>query len=173
MWIIAAVRVLGSMPVLRWAFAGAFAAILIDFGDLFLRNLIDLGGVRDYQRFDKFLDLVYMGTFARVAAGWSGLGRRIAMALLAFRMAGFVAFELSGSRSLLLAFPNVFEFWFVFMAGWRQWRGPDVGPRAAALALPTVTALKLFQEYALHEAKWLDDFTAVEAVEAIWDMLLP
>jgi hypothetical protein len=32
-----------------------------------------------------------------------------------------------------------------------------------------LTALKLFQEYALHWGKWLDGFTAVEAVEAIWD----
>ena len=30
-------------------------------------------------------------------------------------------------------------------------------------------ALKMFQEYALHQARWLDSFTAVEAVEAIWE----
>jgi hypothetical protein len=31
--------------------------------------------------------------------------------------------------------------------------------------------LKFFQEYALHVGKWLDGFTAVEAVEAIWQWL--
>ena len=43
--IIAAVRLAGALLVLRWAFAGSLAAIAIDFSDLFLMNLIDLGGV--------------------------------------------------------------------------------------------------------------------------------
>jgi hypothetical protein len=36
-----------------------------------------------------------------------------------------------------------------------------------------LVALKLFQEYALHYARWLDGFTAVEAVEAIWRFVTP
>ncbi|GIT70171.1 MAG: hypothetical protein Ct9H300mP27_12750 [Chloroflexota bacterium] len=51
--IILGARFIGSLPVLRWAFAGALIAILVDFSDLFMMNLIDLGGVRDYQSFDK------------------------------------------------------------------------------------------------------------------------
>ena len=39
--------------------------------------------------------------------------------------------------------------------------------------LVALVALKLFQEYAIHYQRWLDDFTAVEAVEAIWDFLVP
>ena len=34
-----------------------------------------------------------------------------------------------------------------------------------------LTALKEFQEYALHWGKWLDSFTFVEALEAIWDFV--
>ena len=77
--IIATVRVLGSIPVLRWAFVGAILAILFDLSDLFLKNLIDLGGVGSYQTFDKWLDLVYMGTFLMVALRWNGLIKRVAI----------------------------------------------------------------------------------------------
>jgi hypothetical protein len=170
MLVVGAVRVLGSLPVLRWAFAGAIVAILVDFSDLFLRNLLDLGGIPNYQRFDKLLDLVYMAAFLVVALGWRGLARDIAVGLFAFRMVGLAAFEVTDARGVLLAFPNVFEFWFVYVAAVLYWRPRHlVTPREAAIALVPLTALKLFQEYALHWARWLDGFTAVEAVEAIWD----
>jgi hypothetical protein len=77
-WIIAAVRVAGSLLVLRWAFAGAIIAVL---SDLFFRSYLDFGGVRHYQTFDKWLDQVYMLTFLAVALRWAGLPRRIAVGL--------------------------------------------------------------------------------------------
>ncbi len=169
--LIGVVRVLGSLPVLRWAFAGATIAILVDLSDLFLFNLLGGGGLPGYyQRFDKVLDLVYMVTFLMVALRWRGLAREIAVALFAFRMVGFVLFEAADSRAVLLLFPNVFEFWFLYVAAVLHWRPAHVvGSREAVLVLVPLTAAKLFQEYALHNARWLDGFTAVEAVEAIWD----
>ena len=56
--IVAVARVIGSLPVIRWAFAGAIIAVLTDFSDLFMMNLLDLGGLRNYQAFDKWVDLV-------------------------------------------------------------------------------------------------------------------
>ncbi len=172
MWVIAVVRVGGSLPVLRWPFWGAVAALLFDLSDLFMMNLLDLGGVRDYQSFDKWLDQVYMAAFLVVALRWELWPRLVAVGLYAFRMAGFVAFEATGERALLIAFPNLFEAWYLLVAGMKQFhldlqRNRDL-VIAAAVAL---VALKFFQEYALHLGKWLDGFTAVEAVEAIWDWL--
>ena len=69
--IVAAARVAGSLPVLRWALAGAILAIVIDFSDLFMMGLLSFGGVRDYQSFDKTVDLVYMATFLVAALRWS------------------------------------------------------------------------------------------------------
>ena len=40
--IIAVVRVLGSLFVLRWALVGGLIAILVDLSDLFLKNLLSL-----------------------------------------------------------------------------------------------------------------------------------
>ena len=167
--IIAAVRVGGALLVLRWAFAGALLAILIDFSDLFMMNLLDLGGVRNYQAFDKLLDLAYMGTFLWVAWRWQGPVRTIALALFAYRILGVLAFEALGSREVLLAFPNVFEFWFVFVAGVHRFApGYEFTMRRSLSWLVLVTLLKEFQEYALHGAQWLDNYRAVDVVVDIW-----
>jgi hypothetical protein len=172
MWLIAAVRIGAAFPVLRWPFWGAIIAILADLSDLFIRNVVDLGGVDDYQRFDKSLDQIYMLTFLIVALRWEGFERAVAVALYAFRLIGFVAFEISGERGILLAFPNLFEAWFLLIAGMQQFH--VTWKQSPPLILATGAALfglKLLQEYALHVGQWFEDFTAVEAVEAVWDWL--
>ncbi len=169
MLIIAAVRVSGSLPVLRWAFLGGIVALLVDQSDLFMMNLIDLGGVTSYQPFDKYLDQVYMLTFLAVALRWEGVARTIAVALFGYRLVGFLMFEVTGSRDILLYFPNVFEFWFLFVAGLKYFK-VDFDYSRARLAVSGAVLLtaKLFQEYVLHYARWLDGFTSVEAVVAIY-----
>ena len=86
--IILGARFIGSLPVLRWAFAGALVAILVDFSDLFMMNLIDLGGVRDYQSFDKLADIFYISSFMLVALRWPSMQRNVALVLFVFRIAG-------------------------------------------------------------------------------------
>jgi hypothetical protein len=174
MWIIATTRIAGSLPVLRWPFYGALVAILVDQSDLFMMNLIHLGGVDDYQTFDKYLDQVYIACFLIVALRWHGLDRNVAVGLYAYRLVGFVVFELMQSRGLLLFFPNLFEFWYLFVAAKLQFQLQDkLQGRTLYLVLGGLFCLKMFQEYALHQARWLDGFTAVEAVEAVWDFLTP
>ena len=170
--IIAAVRVAGALLVLRWAFAGALFAIAIDLSDLFLMNLLDLGGVRDYQALDKRLDLVYMATFLWVALQWRGPARTIAVGLFAYRIAGVLVFEASGVREVLLAFPNVFEFWFVFVAGARLFAPRyELTWRRSLVWLVPVALLKEAHEYVLHGAKWLDQYRAVDVVQDWWRWL--
>jgi hypothetical protein len=194
--IIAIVRVLGSLPVLIWPFPGAIIAMLTDLSDLFMMDLIHAGGVRNYQEFDKWLDQVYMLTFLIVALRWRPIPRNVAVGLYLYRIIGVVAFELGAGRDILIAFPNLFEFWFVFVAGIQFFRleaapasagaAPGTGRRRLAglfpfrytagqlaAVIPVLLAAKLFQEYALHVGRWLDSFTAVEAVQAIWRVLTP
>ena len=186
--IIAVVRVVGSLPVLIFPFPGAILAMLVDLSDLFLMNLLDEGGVTDYQEFDKWLDQVYMFTFLVVALRWQGTPRNIAVGLYAYRLIGFVAFEVSQERDVLIFFPNLFEFWFVFVAGVKffrldeRWQGePRFGGLVPfryaggqiAVVIPVMLAVKLPQEYALHVGRWLDDLTAVETVEWLWRVLTP
>ena len=97
-------------------------------------------------------------------------------------------FEVTQERDVLILFPNLFEFWFVFVAGAKflrldeRWRGE---PRIRGLVpfrytrgqlaavLPVLLAVKLLQEFALHVGRWFDSFTAVEAVEWLWRFLTP
>ena len=172
--IIGAVRVLGSLPVLRWAFVGAIIAILVDTSDIFLMNLLDLGGLGSYQRFDKYADLAYLLTFLAVAWRWQGPARSVAVGLFAYRIVGFVAFEATGQRAVLLFFPNLFEFWFVFVASLPHWNpGFAFTPRRVISTNAVLLVAKEAQEFVLHWGRWPDNFTAVEAVEAIWRWLTP
>jgi hypothetical protein len=170
--IIAAVRLLGALPVLVSPFFGGVFALVVDQSDLLLMNLLDLGGVSNYQPFDKYLDQAYLATFLIVALRWQGLERGVAVGLFAYRLAGFLTFELTGARWLLIFFPNVFEFWFLFVAGLHQFRpGVRLSDRGYVIVLAALLALKIGQEYLLHVAKVFDDFTTVEAIEAVWDFL--
>lgn len=166
------IRVGGSLPVLRWAFVGSLIAILVDFSDLFLRGWLDLGGLGDYQSFDKWLDLVYMFTFLAVALRWDGPARTVAIVLFAYRMIGFAVFAAVDSRAVLLVFPNVFEFWFVGIAAQRHW-WPDfeLTNRRIVVLFLIALGLKMLQEWALHGVEFFDQWVATDLVEDFWNWL--
>ena len=171
--VIAVVRIVGSLLVLRWALVGGIVAVVVDLSDLFLRSFLDLGGVGNYQAFDKWLDQVYMLAFLAVAVReWRGAPRTVAIALYAYRFVGFVAYELTGTREILLFFPNVFEFWFLFAASLPHWRPTfEFTRRNTATALAALAAAKVAHEYVLHQAKLLDSFTTIDALKAIWHVM--
>ena len=170
--VIAVIRIAGSLPVLRWPLAGAVLAILVDLSDLLLRDVLDLGGIPDYQAFDKWIDQVYLGAFLLVALRWSGVERTVAVALYGWRMVGFVAFEATGDRNLLLVFPNVFELWFLAVAAIHRFR-PGFTWRRPVLAatLLALLGLKELHEWALHGARLFDGVSAVEAIDIVWRWL--
>lgn len=166
--VIGAVRIAGSLPVLRWPLAGGLLAILVDLSDLLLRDVLDLGGIPDYQSFDKWMDQVYLACFLIVALRWSGPERAIAVALYVYRLVGFVAFEVTGQRDLLLVFPNVFEPWFLLVAAIHHWRpGFAWRPTTTATALIALTALKEAQEWALHGARLFDGISSLEFLDRV------
>jgi hypothetical protein len=166
--VIGAIRILGSLPVLRWPLAGGLLAILVDLSDLLLRDTLDLGGIPDYQAFDKWRDQVYLALFLVVALRWTGVERRVAVALYAFRLVGFVAFEATGTRELLLLFPNVFEPWFLLVAAVHRFR-PGFAWRSAPLAaaLVALAAVKEVQEWALHGARLFDGISSLQFLDEV------
>jgi hypothetical protein len=166
--VIGTIRVLGSLPVLRWPLAGGLLAILVDLSDLLLRDTLDLGGIPDYQSFDKWADQVYLGLFLVVALRWSGVERSIAVALYLFRLVGFVAFEVSHQRELLLLFPNVFEPWFLTVAAIHHFRpGFAWRPTMVVAALVALTTVKEVQEWALHGARLFDGMSSLEFLDRV------
>jgi hypothetical protein len=170
--IIGLIRIGGSLPVLRWAFAGALIAIVVDFSDLFLMGWLHLGGIGNYQAFDKLLDLVYMATFLIVALRWQGPVRTIAVALFVYRIIGVAVFEVVESRPVLLAFPNVFEFWFVGISAQKHWWPGFQFTRSSLIKLLlAIVVLKMGQEWVLHGSQYLDRWVATELAADFWHWL--
>ncbi len=185
--VIALIRVAGSLPVLRWAFVGGLIAVFIDLSDLFLRQAIDLGGLSNYQEWDKWVDQVYIWLFLIVALQWSGWERRVALGLFGWRFIGFLAFAGGAGREVLVFFPHVFEFWFLFVAARPHWPSklrpgwaeaadgtpaPLTRPEAIRWLL-FLAALKIFHEYTLHTGKWFDRCSPIEFFENLSDCIGP
>jgi hypothetical protein len=167
--VFAAFRIAGSLPVLRWPLAGGLLVLVVDLADLLLRDVLDLGGIPDYQSLDKWLDQVYMGCFLVVALRWQGVERTIAVVLYAFRLIGFIGFELTGDRNLLVLFPNVFELWFLAVAAVHRFRpGFQWSGVRLAVVLAAATAVKLLQEWALHGGRIFDGISSLDAIDGMW-----
>src|SRR5260221_8924060 len=166
--VIALYRVVGSLPTLRWPLAGGLLAIFVDLTDLYWMNVLDLGGVPNYQVFDKLADQIYLAIFLIVALRWTGPERTVSIVLYAFRIVGFVLFEVSGERVVLLLFPNVFEFWFLFIAAVHHVRPAFVWTRMRLVAvLVPLFVAKEVQEWALHWARLFDNITFLDALDQI------
>jgi hypothetical protein len=170
--LIGLVRVLGSLPVLRWPFAGGLLAIFVDLLDLVLLDWLDPLAFVHYQAFDKYLDQVYMLTFLIVALRWDGLERNVAVALYLFRLVGFLVFELTGARMSLVLFPNVFEIWFLVVAGLHA-RGMKLTWSAPQLVAVLAAALivKELQEWAIHGARLFDKMSSLSVLGDVWRWL--
>ena len=152
----------------KFNFFGAILVILIDFSDLFMMNLITLGGVRNYQFLDKFLDLFYIAYFLIIALRWEKLLRNISILLFVFRILGFVLFEFFQNRLILFIFPNVFEFWFLGITLLFLLKS-NITNRKIIIVLVITTLLKMIQEYILHVWKVLDNYRAIDVLNSLLD----
>ena len=114
-----------------------------------------------YQNYDKAMDLFYLSiAFLSSLQNWThSYAVGISRFLFFYRMVGVMAFEISGERTLLLIFPNTFEYFFIAYEVVRlRW-----DPRRFSRRFWLVTAaaiwifVKLPQEYWIHVAQL--DFT--------------
>ena len=167
--IVIIIRISGSLPVIYFPFFGSLFAILVDLSDLFIIGNLDLGGVRNYQRLDKLLDLSYMLTFLLVSLRWSKLERNISIFLFIFRIFGMIFYEITGSRIILFSFPNIFEFWFIGISLYK-FRNKLINIKSITFILVTATILKLLQEWILHWNKYLDNYAMGDILSVIKDI---
>ena len=155
--VVIGLRLLVPLLIPRWPLAGGIAAMAIDLLDVVIVEFISAGGMGDhYSELDKGLDTYYLALEAFVASRWTNAWTRVpALFLFVYRLAGTVAFELSGARVLLFLFPNLFEHWWLYcVVVARFW--PRLAPSSArSTAVPLVLLLipKLGQEYLLHVAE--------------------
>lgn len=100
--------------------------------------------------------MYYLGVEALESRRWREVrDRRIALALIALRLIGVAAFEATGNRRYLMAFPNVIENFYLFVLI-RRWLAPgrrlDSGSEAGRV-LGLLLLPKLGQEWMLHVAE--------------------
>ena len=159
-------KLLFALAVLRWPLPGAFLSILADGLDVVVMNYVDLGGggIRDYHAFDKATDLFGYVTFLIVALRWHGRDRAIAAFLAALRLAGIALFEATGSRGALIACPNLFESWFLYVLLRDAW---SLKGAARAWLLGGLVGTKLVQEVLVHGLQVLDRYNLDDVLKSI------
>jgi hypothetical protein len=155
-----AVRLAVPLLILRSPWWGFLLALAIDGIDL---NVIESIGyahnpnfTTDYGRYqtqDKWLDAYMFAIAAYMSRLWpEKLAYNTSLILFWYRVVGVLLFEITGARWLLFAFPNVFEYFYLFCAFMFRYKPAfqiQTGKRLAIILL-FLTVLKLPQEYVIH-----------------------
>lgn len=175
-YMVVAARVLLPLLIPRhplWALLGCLA---LDSADQSVMQAFGVDSPR-YQSYDKALDVYYLGiAYLATMRNWENLvAFRISRFLFYFRLAGVLAFELTGLRLLLAVFPNAFEPFYLYYEMVRRRGNPMLLTRNAMLAIVGVIwfVFKLPHEWWVHIAK-LDatDFVKTRILGASTDTSL-
>ncbi len=156
-------RLVLPLAIPRWPMM-ILAALVLDAVDGSLLahfTSVDVGPDGPYQSFDKALDIYYLAiAYLATMRNWrSTPAFEIARFLFYYRLVGVVAFELTGSRAMLLIFPNTFEFFFIAYEALRLRWDPErwSGRFWLYVAGGIWVFIKLPQEWWIHVAQL--DFT--------------
>jgi len=157
--IVIGLRLVLPLTILRWPLAGGILAMIVDALDVVLVDAMAgaLGQPGEfgpfYAQIDKWLDMYYLSLELVGVRRWTeSLPRSAATLLFAWRLAGVVAFEITGSRPLLLVFPNLYENFYIYVLVVRRWF-PALMPRTVlqgSLVLLALLVPKVIQEWVLH-----------------------
>lgn len=145
-------RIFFPLLILRYPLAGGILAIILDNLDWHIKTLFGISPVGDYQLIDKGLDMFYLSLLFIVALRFKNLLiKRILIGLFVYRLIGFILFEITHLRFLLMVFPNVFEnFFFFYLIVKSIAKEPKVSWPEVVVFLLTVTIPKLAHEYSIH-----------------------
>ncbi len=177
--IVLILRLLVPLTIFRWPLWGGIAAIVLDLHDL---NLIKWVGADatfspainnlftfQYQGLDKFLDMYYLTFEFIVSLRWQRIAKLTSVWLFIWRLIGFIVFEITKIRIILVLTPNIFENFFLFHLITKRYfpkftlTRNNLLPTLILLGLP-----KLYQEYMLHV---LDSKPYIEFKEAVFHFL--
>ncbi len=156
-WAVVLARVLVPLTIPRYPLPGILAALVLDAVDQTVFQALTGLTFEGYQGYDKALDIYYLAiAYIATLRNWTNYTAvRISRFLFYYRLLGVALFEMLHFRWLLLVFPNVFEYFFIFYEIYRLRWDPR---RLTPTALLGVTALiwiviKLPQEYWIHVAQ--------------------
>jgi len=151
-------RFLVPLLILRFPLPAILAALVIDAIDQTIFQTFTNLNLDGYQGYDKALDIYYL-TIAYIATlrNWTNLyAFKVSRFLWYYRLFGVTLFELTyvgpGPRWLLLIFPNVFEYFFIFYEIVRlRWDPVRLTKRATILWAAAIWIfIKIPQEMWIH-----------------------
>lgn len=156
-WLVVGARFGVPLLIPRFPLPAILAALLLDAVDQTIFQQFTSLNLDGYQSYDKALDIYYLViAYLSTMRNWTNLfAYKMARFLIYYRLVGVVLFELLQNRTLLLLFPNTFEYFFIFYeAMLLRWQ-PN---RLTKKMVVAVTAfiwifIKLPQEYWIHVAQ--------------------
>jgi hypothetical protein len=157
-WVVVLTRFLVPLVIPRYPLPGILACLVIDGIDQTIFQQftnLDLSG---YQGYDKALDIYYLViAYISTLRNWTNVfAFKVSRFLLYYRLFGVTLFELTysgdGPRWLLLIFPNVFEYFFIFYEIVRlRWDPVKMSRRFVIIAAAAIWIfIKIPQEMWIH-----------------------
>ena len=147
------IRLLVPLSVFKFKVWGPILAVAADFFDVILITIFASGDFSNYHMVDKWLDMYFLTIFLITTRKWKlQMLKTTALVLYLWRLVGFVLFEITGIRWLLLVFPNLFNSFYLFYVIWRgvAKKEPIRTKKQLFLFLGVLLIPKLIQEFGLH-----------------------
>ncbi|TAK89723.1 hypothetical protein EPO04_01295 [Patescibacteria group bacterium] len=182
--LIVILRLLAPLLILRWPLTGVAASMALDAYDYQIIGSSFIG-YHNYQVVDKLLDTYFLLIMGLTVRKWADArAKKIAYALIGWRLIGVIIFIGTGLEYVLFFFPNLFLDFYLFYALYTRWSRQSTlitSPAVAAAILVTMAIPKLVSEYTLHVSRlagvsvpdWLQRFIALPQLSQMLLMALP
>ncbi|MDP2216140.1 MAG: hypothetical protein Q8J68_02475 [Methanolobus sp.] len=165
-WAVIMARFFLPLAIPRYPLPGVIGSLILDTIDQTIFQLFTSLPLEGYQSYDKALDIYYLTiTYLSTMRNWTNdYAFGISRFLFYYRLVGVVLFELTQVRTLLLLFPNTFEYFFIFYEAVRlKWNPVSLTKKQVLTATALIWILiKLPQEYWIHVAQ-LDTTDLIKA----------
>ncbi len=168
-WAVVMARFFLPLAIPRYPIPGVVGALILDTVDQTIFQLFTTLPLEGYQSYDKALDIYYLTiTYLSTMRNWTnGYAFGISRFLFYYRLIGVVFFELTQLRTILLVFPNTFEYFFIFYEAVRlKWDPISLTKKQVLTATALIWIfIKIPQEYWIHVAQ-LDTTDLIRAYPA-------
>lgn len=155
--LIVGARLIVPLWIPRFPLPAVILALVLDGIDGGIFSSFTTLSMENYQSYDKALDIYYLSiAYLSAVRNWTNTSAvRIAAFLFYYRLVGVVLFELFENRTLLLIFPNTFEYFFIaYEAARLRWDMVRVSFKTlVGIAAAIWIVIKLPQEYWIHIAQ--------------------
>lgn len=156
-WLVVGARFGVPLLIPRFPLPAIVTALILDAVDQTIFQQFTSLNLDRYQSYDKALDIYYLViAYLSTMRNWTNLfAYKMARFLIYYRLVGVVLFELLQNRTLLLLFPNTFEYFFIFYeAMLLRWQPSRLTKKMVVAVTAFIWIfIKLPQEYWIHVAQ--------------------